>query len=299
MELMQLRYFLALSKTKNFSRAAEEMFVTQPTLSQQIKKLEDELGVELFKRSTRSVTLTEIGMVCAECAQRAIDAVELIHMSAQEEKRRETGRLLVGVLVVYPHLNVSNILARFQELHPQINTSMYFEWSVDLLNMLLQKKVDVIISNIALDLMEPEIRNQLSINVFLEDCLNVVMGKRHHLADRESVTIEDVYQESFFYTDPRSSVKIRFENAVIAKGYQLPVFNECPSMTSVFNFVETGLGISVMTRHVAMEYMRPTLRCMPVTPKIRTQTAIITRKSAISHPILREFQEFFLQNIDE
>jgi DNA-binding transcriptional LysR family regulator len=297
MELTQLRYFVMLAMTKNFSRAAEELFITQPTLSQQIKRLEKDLGAELFHRSTRSVTLTPAGEMCLPYAQKAMDAVSGLANAMQEEKRRANGRLLVGVLTVYPHLNVSSILAKFQAMHPEMNTGVRIDWSVELLNMLLQKKVDVIISNVALDLLEPEVRELLRIHVFLEDWLHVVLSCRHPLAERESVTIEDIRQETIFHSDPRSSAKVRFENAVIAKGYSLPVFNTCPSMTSTFNFVENGMGISVMTRHVAMGYMTPGVTCIPITPKIRTQTAIITRRSVSAHPILQEFQEFFLQNI--
>lgn len=299
MELTQLRYFVTLAKTKNFSRAADEMFITQPTLSQQIKRLERELGAELFRRSTRSVALTPAGEMCLAYAQQAIDAVAGLANAMQEEKRRLNGRLLVGVLTVYPHLNVSSILAKFQSLHPEMNTGVYIDWSVELLNMLLQKKVDVIISNVALDLLEPEVRENLRIHVFLEDWLHVVLSRRHRLADRESLTIEDIRQETIFHSDPRSSAKLRFENAVIAKGYPLPVFNTCPSMASTFNFIENGMGISVMTRHVAMGYMIPGVACIPIAPKIRTQTAIITRKGASAHPVLQEFQDFFLQHIAE
>lgn len=300
MDLNQLRYFVTLARTHNFSRASEELFITQPTLSQQIKRLEEELGVELFKRSTRSVVLTPMGEMCLSYAQQAIDAVDNLSGTVQEERRRKNGRLLVGVLAVYPHLNVSDILAKFQKMHPEINTNIQIDWSVDLQNRLLKKELDVIISNIAMDLLETSVRDRLSIHVFLEDYMHVVLSRNHRLAKRETLSIEDIHQETFFHTDPRSSSKLRFENAVIAKGYPPPVFNHCPSMLSTFQFVENGMGISVMTRHVAMGYnLGEGLICIPISPKIRTQTAIITRRSSSSNPILKEFQEFFLQNINK
>lgn len=299
MELNQLRYFVTLAKTRNFSRAAEELFITQPTLSQQIKRLEEELGVELFKRSTRNVLLTPMGEMCLSYAQQAIDAINNMNGAVMEEKRRKNSRLLIGVLAVYPHLNVSDILVKFQKLHPEIDTNIQIDWSVDLQNRLLKKDLDVIISNVAIDLLEPSIRDRLNIHVFLEDHLHVVLSKNHRFADRETLSIEDIREETFFHTDPRSSSKLRFENAMIAKGYSAPVFNHCPSMLSMFKFIENGMGISVMTRHVALGYnLSSGLTCIPISPKIRTQTAIVTRRNSMSNLILREFQEFFLQNID-
>ena len=87
MELQQLRYLVALSKTLNFSTAAEEMFISQPTLSQQIRKLEEELDVRLVERSTRNVAMTPIGLACVKLAQQAVDASDRMIEITQEEQR--------------------------------------------------------------------------------------------------------------------------------------------------------------------------------------------------------------------
>lgn len=299
MELSQLKYLVVLNRTRNFSRAAEALYITQPTLSQQIKKLEEELGVDLFRRNTRSVTPTKVGELCCLHAAQAIESIDQITKAAKEAKRREAGHLQLGMMIIYPQLNIPQILARFQDTHPNTKTGIQFGLSVDLLELLVNKEVDIIISNIEPSMIDPGIRERIRFTVFLPDRLHAIVGDKHPLANRETVTIEDISQETFFFTDVRSSVKMVFENAVAAKHIAPDNFNSCPSMTSVFNYIGAGMGISVMTRHVAMGYMKPGIICIPIVPEITTHTAIITRKTAVNHQVLREFEEFFLENIQD
>lgn len=91
MELQQLRYLVALSKTLNFSKAAEEMFISQPTLSQQIRKLEEELDVRLVERSTRNVAMTPHRAGGVKLAQQAVDASDrMIEITQEEQRPRST-----------------------------------------------------------------------------------------------------------------------------------------------------------------------------------------------------------------
>ena len=299
MELSQLNYLIVLNRTRNFSRAAEELFITQPTLSQQIKKLEEELGIDLFKRNTRSVTPTKAGELCCLYAAQVMESIRQITKVAKEAKRREAGHIQLGMMIVYPQLNIPQILASFQDTHPNTKMGIQFGLSVDLLDLLIGKDVDIIISNIEPGMIEASIREKIRFTVFLSDHLHAIVSEKHPLANQETVTIEDISNETFFFTDARSSVKIALEHAFSNTDTELFKINSCPSMTSVFNYIGTGMGISVMTRHVAMGYMIPGIKCIPIVPEIVTQTAIITRITATKHQVMREFEEFFLQNIQE
>lgn len=297
MEINQLRYLIALNKTRNFSRAAEMSFVTQPTLSQQIKKLEMELGVQLFTRTTKLVELTPVGEQCVHYAEDAVKAIERIYGTAEEDKRKKTGVLRVGVLFVYPDSNVSDVFELFREAYPQVNAEIYFRSSAELMEHILQKKLDAIVSNIAYELIPPEEQEQLNIDTFVQDSLHLLMSQKHPLAQKTSIAIEEIGHETMFYTDTRSSVKLLLEWNMNKKGYPIPEAQLCPSMTMLFNFVEAGMGVSVISRHVAEGYMRPGLVCVPLDLEMRTYTALITRKAKEKENYASVFREFFLEHI--
>ena len=294
MELQQLRYLVALSKTLNFSKAAEEMFISQPTLSQQIRKLEEELDVRLVERSTRNVAMTPIGLACVKLAQQAVDASDRMIEITQEEQRHGQHKLNIGVLAVYPQLNISSVIAEFQSLHLTETINLHFGWSIDLLGRLLSKKSDIIITNLDKDQLSKAELESLDIHTFLNDRLYLIVGRDHPLAQRQTVGLAEVLSQRLFLPGARSSANLFFEKAVHAAGYQMPNFTECQSIMTALNFAKANHGASVFSRHVSESYVREGMRLIEITPTIWTWTAIVTRKEMLRHPLVHEFRNFFL-----
>ena len=295
MELQQLRYLVALSKTLNFSKAAEEMFISQPTLSQQIRKLEEELDVRLVERSTRNVAMTPIGLACVKLAQQAVDASDRMIEITQEEQRHGQHKLNIGVLAVYPQLNISNVIAEFQSLHLTETINLHFGWSIDLLGRLLSKKSDIIITNLDKDQLSKAELESLDIHTFLNDRLYLIVGQDHPLAQRQTVGLAEVLSQRLFLPGARSSANLFFEKAVHAAGYQMQNFTECQSIMTALNFAKANHGASVFSRHVSESYVREGMRLIEITPTIWTWTAIVTRKEMLRHPLVHEFRNFFLE----
>lgn len=295
MELQQLRYLVALSKTLNFSKAAEEMFISQPTLSQQIRKLEEELDVRLVERSTRNVAMTPIGLACVKLAQQAVDASDRMIEITQEEQRHGQHKLNIGVLAVYPQLNISSVIAEFQSLHLTETINLHFGWSIDLLDRLLSKKSDIIITNLDKDQLSKAELESLDIHTFLNDRLYLIVGQDHPLAQRQTVGLAEVLSQRLFLPGARSSANLFFEKTVHAAGYQMPNFTECQSIMTALNFAKANHGASVFSRHVSESYVREGVRLIEITPTIWTWTAIVTRKEMLRHPLVHEFRNFFLE----
>ena len=295
MELQQLRYLVALGKTLNFSKAAEEMFISQPTLSQQIRKLEEELDVRLVERSTRNVAMTPIGLACVKLAQQAVDASDRMIEITQEEQRHGQHKLNIGVLAVYPQLNISSVIAEFQSLHLTETINLHFGWSIDLLGRLLSKKSDIIITNLDKDQLSKAELESLDIHTFLNDRLYLIVGQDHPLAQRQTVGLAEVLSQRLFLPGARSSANLFFEKAVHAAGYQMPNFTECQSIMTALNFAKANHGASVFSRHVSESYVREGMRLIEITPTIWTWTAIVTRKEMLRHPLVHEFRNFFLE----
>lgn len=297
-ELSQLRYFVTLSRLCNYSKAAEELFIAQPTLSQQIKRLEEELGVQLFERSTRKVALTPIGQECLLWAEKALEATDLMVQTAKAKNRRDQGSVSLGVLAIYPMTNISNVLNNFRQDHSEVDLQVTFANSVDLVDMLLRKKLDAVISNVSSDVLERETLDMLLMDVFWEDRLHVVMSTQHPLYLRgKPISLEDILDERLFFNSPRSSVRLRFHQALRAKGYALPDCVECPSISNMFNFIQGNMGITVMSSHIAKAYLLKDMACLPIEPPLQTQTALITRKTS-RNPALKQFRDYFHTHLE-
>lgn len=296
MDINQLKYLVKLSEIQNFSKAAEELYITQPTLSQQIQRLEQELGIKLFERSTRKVTLTEAGNTCARHAAAALKEIEALAAAAENYKRSSSATLLVGVLTVLPQVNITRILANFRETYPNIHIELFFGWSTDILHLLLQEKCDVVISNVYFD-NDSQTNDRLEIEPFLEDRMVVVVSRQSPYAAKRQLQIKDFIHENFWITDFHASVQIRFENRIKECGYAMPAFKRCASMTSLIKMVASGSGVSVMSSGVAREYHIPEVKSIPITPRIATSTAIVTRRDTAPSPELKTFKEYFLSQI--
>src|SRR5260370_17172981 len=155
MELHQLRYFCAVAETGSFSRAAEQTHVSQPSLSQQIRKLEDELGARLFDRLGRAVRLTELGRTFLPRARSVLRELEAARSDVVERKTSISGPLSVGVIpTVAPYL-LPPILAAFTRKYPLARVSVVEEITPRLLERLRAETLDLPAPPLPLNLRSP------------------------------------------------------------------------------------------------------------------------------------------------
>lgn len=296
MDLQQLRFLVAVSRTLNFSKAAEELFVSQPSLSYQIRRLEDELGVKLLERSTRNVSLTPVGRECVNLAQQALDLTDRIIEIAHEESRRSSRRLNIGVLAVYPQMNISSVITEFQALHLDEVVNMQFNWSTALMDRLMRKKTDIIISNIDIESLTPEKQEILDIHPFISDRLYLVISEKNRIAEKKTVTLDEALSQHLFMPGNASSPNLFFAKAVADAGLLMPEVTECQSIMNAINFIVSGSGATVLSGHVARSYIRSGIKLIPIEPEIKSVTALITRREMKDQPLVREFINFFLEH---
>lgn len=145
MELRQLRYFLKAKELLNFTEAAAQLFVTQSTLSQQVKQLEQELGVPLFDRIGKRVALTEAGHLFAVHAQKALKQAEDGLVAIQDLQELQTGSLQIGVTYGL-RATLSRVLVQFAERYPQVQIRVIFGTSAELLQKLQRFELDFILT---------------------------------------------------------------------------------------------------------------------------------------------------------
>ncbi|MED4602508.1 LysR family transcriptional regulator, partial [Paenibacillus validus] len=143
MELRQLQYALQIAIDKNFSRAAEKLHIAQPSLSQQLSKLEKEIGVLLFQRTTNSVEVTYAGSLFVEKAQKILDTVEQLKKEMEDISQMRKGRLVVGSLPITGAHVLPLVLPVFQERYPEIDVVLVEETTRNLEHLTASGQADI------------------------------------------------------------------------------------------------------------------------------------------------------------
>ncbi len=186
MELRQLRYFVKVTETLNFSEAARAMCVTQSTLSQQIKQLEDELGEQLLMRSSHNVALTEAGKTILDSAKSAIYDAELCKERINDLNRLSTGTLNIGVTYSFSPI-LTETISTFMKSYPKIKLNVLYKPMGELMEALKERTVDFVLA------FKPakEIEGIAS-HILFQNYLSAGVGKGHPLAGMKHVSLQEL-----------------------------------------------------------------------------------------------------------
>ena len=240
MELHQLRYFCAVADTGTFSRAAEQSHVSQPSLSQQILKLEDELGARLFDRLGRTVRLTELGKTFLPRARAVLRELEAARGDVVEQKDSVAGSVTIGAIpTVAPYL-LPRVLTAFSKKFPQVQLTVIEEITPVLLDRLRASLVDVAI------LALPIRGHEFEPFPLLTEPLFAVLPQKHKLAERRFISLKDVRKEPFLLLRDGHCFR---ENAVAAcdrARVHPQVIFESGQFSSLLGMVGAGMGISLI-----------------------------------------------------
>lgn len=293
MEMHQLEYVLAVAKYHNFTRAAEEIKISQSSLSQQINKLENELGTSLFVRTTRSVQLTPAGAEFVVYAQRIMSEVEKARRSIEEYVSMVKGEITIGTIAVIGNYKLPNLIKSFQDSFPGIRVNLVEEQCEELLSMLHASKIDAAFVQIK----EP--MPNFNFCPLIYDRMTVVVSKNHPLANRVSVDITELKNEKFIMTPPTSGNYKDFVKASQAVGYEPNVVLSCAIVKTMLGFVREDVGITALSSQVALAEKDASLRVIGLTPTIKRRISLATRNTDDIPPTIKVFKKFTAQWLEE
>lgn len=294
MEINQLRYVVKVAQCHSFTRAAEELFVTQPTLSQQIAKLEQELELPLFVRTTRSIALTSAGEDFIQYAQRIIENWDELKYAMKCHLDLEQGKILVGILPTSDSLNLTSHIASFLENYSGVRIEFVEAWSEELMERVMAGALDVAF------LKQPDaesvarLSQELLFYPLLLDSVALVVSRDHPLAGRKSVSLEELVSERLLMCIQHSSMNKVITAAFRQHDITLHVMCECPSVDMLVGLVSSGLGISFLTWRVAESYGGERLAIVPIEPPIASYTSMTLSKRHQHSPITLAFRDYIL-----
>ncbi|MBL4575055.1 MAG: LysR family transcriptional regulator [Opitutaceae bacterium] len=242
MEIHQLRYFIAIVDTGTFTRAAEKCHVAQPSLSQQIIKLEDELGQKLFHRLGRRVELTGAGEFFVGKARGILLEIENTQHELDDAVEEGAGKVSIGAIpTVAPYL-LPQILLECQVRYPDLKIEVREDFHSDIAAAVIEGEVDVaIVSNLSED-------ERLVHEPLLSEPLVLVLPSGHWLSKKEKVYIDDLQDESFILLGEASSLASKVRRFFGDNNFEPTIVARCSQMKTVKSLVASGLGISIIPR---------------------------------------------------
>ncbi|AQT78711.1 LysR family transcriptional regulator [Mycolicibacterium litorale] len=246
MNLQQLRYVAALAEARSFTKAAESAFVVQSALSQQIRKLEGELGVQLFERTTRSVSLTSDGEALMPLIHQVLSGIDRIMVDAQALSGTIGGRLTVGMMEVPPDsLDVAAMMATFHARYPDVSVTLRSGGSDLLIDAIRDRKLDVAIvgSNVA------AAGGRLTHTELFNEPLIAVLSAAHPLVAKPSLQLSELAELPFI--DFPSGYGLRHETDRGFTGVPRRVAFEVTRVDEVIQFVRNDLGVALLPESVA------------------------------------------------
>ena len=266
MELRHLRYFIAVAEELNFTRAAEKLHMAQPPLSQQIQQLETQLGFQLFRRTKRTVVLTEAGQVFFEESQKIMQQVDRAIQLAQQTSRGELGQLTIGFVSSAAHNVVPAILQQFRTLHPAVKLELHELTTNEQLQRLRFGQIDI-------GFVRPPVEEDgINSEIVFREPLIVALPETHHLADRAQVELRELSTEPFILF-PRSLAPGLYDPIVSLcqeAGFSPIAAQEALQMQTIVSLVAAEIGVAIVP-----ESMQNFQRCGVVYKPLQESTFIV------------------------
>ncbi|MGK7933832.1 MAG: LysR substrate-binding domain-containing protein [Microcystaceae cyanobacterium] len=251
--LHQLRVFEATARHGSFTRAAEELYITQPTVSSQIKQLTKAIGLPLFEQIGKRLYLTDAGKELLATCQDIFHKLDNFEMKVADLKGTKQGNLRLGVITTAKYF-IPRILGSFCQKYPGIDVSLQVTNHQQMQQRMLQNEDDLYI------LSNPPEELDLSSQPFLDNPLVVVVGADHPLVGGENIPIEKLNGEPFIMREEGSGTRKAVEKLFNDEKVEVQVRLELGSNEAIKQAIAGGMGISVLSRHTLMTEMSENLK---------------------------------------
>jgi len=267
MEIRHLHYFMAVCEELHFTKAAEKLGISQPTLSQQIRVLEDELGMPLFDRIGKKIVVTEAGSLLFNYATAMLNTLQNVKDAIKDLQELQGGQISVGIMPSDLDYRITQLVIDFHQKFPKVKLKILA--SIDIMRQVLENEVDIGIGT------NVEPHDRLVIIPLRKEEYVVTVSKEHPWANRTAITIAQLkdlpmvmYPEGFL---GREIV----EEKVKKYGFQLHSILETSSVTSIMNLVRANIGATVQPYPLIQQMNDPDLRVIRITDDIPSRSLSI------------------------
>ncbi|MBZ5875126.1 hydrogen peroxide-inducible genes activator [Chromohalobacter israelensis] len=285
MTLTELRYIVTLAQERHFGRAAERCYVSQPTLSVAVKKLEEELGIALFERSKSTVQVTPLGEKIVEQSQRVLEQASLIREMATEGKDQLASPLRIGAIYTIGPYLFPHLIPELSRHAPQMPLYIEEGFTGELRRKLRSGELDAII--VALPFNEPDVLTK----AIYEEPFEVLIPTGHPWAQRDAIAKEDLLTERLLLLGEGHCFRDQILEACPAISNQLnnpsnTLIAEGGSLETIRHMVASGLGITVLPKSAigTGHYESGLLESRPFANSVPSRTVAIAWRASFPRP---------------
>lgn len=253
LENFRLVVFRAVAEQRSFRKAAEELYLTQPAVSLQIKALEEDLGVQLFDRAGTHIALTAAGKVLLACSRQVYALLVQAESNIAALSGEHTGGLALGASTTIAQYVLPRLLAEFRREHPRVHPTLISGNTEDIVKAVEKQKI-------ALGFIEGPARSrEVKTEPFLEDRLVLIASTAHEWAERDSVLCSEIASVPLLIRERGSGTRHVVEMALARQGLKrssLQIVMELDSTEAIKSAVEAGLGVGFVSRWAIAKDLR-------------------------------------------
>jgi DNA-binding transcriptional LysR family regulator len=286
----RLQVFYTVAKQLSFTKAAEQLFMTQPAVTFQVKQLEEHFSTRLFDRSHGKIALTPTGRLVMEYAEKILGISDELEKRVAEMTGAVGGPLLLGASTTVAEFILPQILGEFKVRYPQVQAHMSVANSETIENRVADHTLDI-------GLIEsPAHLPNVDIEAVCDDELVLICAPGHRLAKHASVTPHDIVGEPFVSREVGSGTR-EFTDQYLRNCHVAPddlnIVMELGSPEAIKGVVETGVGVAIMSRtRVVKERRLGLLTAVPLEPRLIRNFSLVHRKDRFRSRLLTTFSEF-------
>ena len=292
MELRQLKYFVRLAETLNFSQAAKDLFITQSTLSHQIMQLENEFQQPLFLRNSHEVSLTEAGQTLLPLAKETLMSADNCMLRLDELKNLVGGELNIGVTFSFASIMAETVTA-FLRKYPHVKMNVTQSTMAELITQLENHELDFVLA------FRPTVANpKIESRVLFHHRLAAIVNENHALASRNSITLEELQYYDLALTRRGTQARSAFRYAIADHDYQYKIKVEMNTVYLLFRLVRESNYVTILSESTVVG--EHGLKAIPIVdtdiPEKEMQGCIHMLKNAYVKNSTKEFVKMLVES---
>ncbi|WP_155592561.1 LysR family transcriptional regulator [Lysinibacillus cavernae] len=291
MELRDLKAFMAVVEHGSFTKAANETFVSQPSLSKSIKKLEETLHVELLNRSTRNVEVTDAGSVVFQQGQKIMHAVQELHILLDDLLNIKTGSIKLGIPPLIGTLFFPEIARNFHQQYPEVHLELVERGA---------KMVETLVENGEVDMgivVLPADERKFTVQSFVEDQFFVFMNESHPFAQQDCIALQDLRNETFILFAEEFTLHDYIIKSCESIGFTPIVGYKSSQWDLIVELVSSNLGVTLLPHSIAAKQTNSNVKTIPLHNfDMPWRLGIITKKNTYQSYALKQLLKTIRRN---
>lgn len=289
-DLNDLQAFRAVVELGSFRKAAEAVNISQPALSRRIEKLEGALGVRLFERTTRSVTLTTVGRVFAPSAEQLLDDLDVALLGIRDVSSSRLGHVTIACVPSVAYYFLPNVVASYHRRFPRIRVKLLDSSANEVLSSVISGEADFGVSFLGSQ------ESEIEFKVLLQERFVAACRRDHPLARKKRVTWNELYEHEYVSVDKTSGNRLLLDQALSAVAPRAPSVCETRHVTTMLGLIEAGLGVAAVPSMAMPVRDHPILTSVPlVDPVVKRRVGIVRRRGRPLTPAAQQFYRTIME----